>query len=438
MSAKILSQDTAGILYKERRDFYLNPGETKELWSNITPFTSMLLNRSVTPLSDPDYKMFEHRSGWIKQQFSATEAGNWGGGTPGAPGDTIAAIEIGSIVGLSDTPTAGFIGFQCEIYNADYTTYKGMVLVTGVTGNDIALTSMGNPRSATNQAANIVSTDVFYVIGTAFGEGTEAPESYDDDLEIVWNSSQIFKTAVEVTGTLYETALRGYSNELARLRNEKGKEHKMRKERTMLFGQRPHGTGMNTGTDDFATHLSIGGKTVRQTMGIISALHRYGNITGDYQNIFNITGASYGYNQFTQDTEKVFVNIPTSGRKTAFVGAGALTYWSQVSASGFVGNSGWKVQLDTAQKHELGFDIRTLMTPHGVIDLVHAPVLRGPYNNYMVVVDNDNIGMTQFRPDNYATNIKTENAYDGIKDMWFSDCGLWINLMETHSLWIIN
>jgi hypothetical protein len=437
MSAKILSQDTAGILFQDRRDFYLAPNQTKELWQDITPFTSMLLNRSVTPVSDPDYKMFEHRSGWIKQQFSANGTGTWAGGTPGAPGDTIATLAINNLVGLSETPTAGFIGFQCEVYNSDYTVFKGMVVVTGVSGNNINLVSMGNPRSATNQAVAIASGDVFYVIGTAFGEGTDAPESYDDDLEIVWNSSQIFKTAVEVTGTLYETALRGYSNELARLRMEKGKEHKMRKERTMLFGQRPHGTGMNTSTDDFATHLTIGGKTVRQTMGIISALHRYGSATGEFQNMFSVVGATYGYNQFIRDTEKVFVNIPSSGRKIAFCGAGALSYWSQVSTDGFVGNSGWKVQLDTMKKNDLGFNIRTLETPHGIIELVHAPVLRGPYNNYMVVVDEDNVGMTQFRPDKYMTNIKTENAYDGLKDMWFSDCGMWINLIETHSLWII-
>lgn len=437
MSAKVLSQDTLGVLFSERRDFYLNPNQTKELWTDITPFTTMLLNRSTTNTSDPDYKMFEHRSGWIKQQFAANANGSWAGGTPGAPGDTITGLAINNIVGLSSTASEGFIGFQCEIYNADYTVYKGMVLITGVSGSNINITSMGNPRSATNQTANIVSTDIFYVVGTAFGEGTEAPEAYDDDLEVVYNSTQIFKTAVEVTGTLYETALRGYSNELARLRMEKNKEHNMRKERAMLFGQRPYGTGMDA-TDDFASHLTIAGKTVRQTMGVISALHRYGNVSGDYQNIYQITGATYGYNSFVKDTEKIFTNIPSNGRKVAFCGAGALSYWSQVSTDGFVGNSGWKVQLDAMQRNDYGFNIRTLMTPHGLVDLVHAPVLRGPYNNYMVVVDPDNVGMTQFRPDKYMTNIKTENAYDGIKDMWFSDCGLWINLIETHSLWIIS
>ena len=123
MSAKVLSQDTLGVLFSERRDFYLNPNQTKELWTDITPFTTMLLNRSTTNTSDPDYKMFEHRSGWIKQQFAANANGSWAGGTPGAPGDTITGLAINNIIGLSSTASEGFIGFQCEIYNADYTVY---------------------------------------------------------------------------------------------------------------------------------------------------------------------------------------------------------------------------------------------------------------------------------------------------------------------------
>jgi hypothetical protein len=32
----------------------------------------------------------------------------------------------------------------------------------------------------------------------------------------------------------------------------------------------------------------------------------------------------------------------------------------------------------------------------------------------------------------YSTNIKTENGYDGVKDEFFSDEGLCMQLQETH------
>jgi hypothetical protein len=316
--------------------------------------------------------------------------------------------------------------------------YKGMALVTNVVSGELTLKSMGNAAAVNNRAVNIVSGDIFYVIGTAFGEGTVAPEAFSDDLEVVWNSCQILKTPVEVTGTLAEAALRGYSDELARLRMEKNKEHKMHMERIFLFGHRPAGTGMASG-DDFATHQTDGeGNIVRTTMGMITALRRYGVTSGDSQNIFNITAHSYTYDDFVDDSEKVFTNIPSSGRKIALCGAKALSYWSKVGQnSSFVSNSGFQVQITQQERSSIGYNFRTLLTPHGQVDLVWAPVLRGPYANKMIVIDPDNVGLVRYRADMYKTNIKTDNAYDGVKDMWMSDVGLWLNLIETHSMWTI-
>jgi len=67
---------------------------------------------------------------------------------------------------------------------------------------EISLLSLGNPRSATNEAQAIANGDKLVVIGNAHGEGTTAPEAYSDELEVVYNSCQIFKTSAEVTGTL--------------------------------------------------------------------------------------------------------------------------------------------------------------------------------------------------------------------------------------------
>ena len=35
------------------------------------------------------------------------------------------------------------------------------------------------------------------------------------------------------------------------------------------------------------------------------------------------------------------------------------------------------------------------------------------------------------------TNIKTDNAYDGVKDQWMADMGLGIEMIEAHSLFKI-
>jgi hypothetical protein len=40
----------------------------------------------------------------------------------------------------------------------------------------------------------------------------------------------------------------------------------------------------------------------------------------------------------------------------------------------------------------------------------------------------------RYRPHKFATNIKTDDGYDGQKDEFFSDEGVGIQMIEKHSL----
>ena len=136
--------------------------------------------------------------------------------------------------------------------------------------------------------------------------------------------------------------------------------------------------------------------------------------------------------------EKVFQYVPEAGVKRAFVGAGALGYWSKMAgSSGLAGNSGWTVNLGDMKRDSLGFNYRVLETPHGMLQLIPTPALRGQYNKYMCVVSDENLFHAQYRPAQYQANIKTDNAFDGVKDQYMSDEGLGIQLIESHSLFKI-
>ena len=291
----------------------------------------------------------------------------------------------------------------------------------------------------------LANNDVCSVIGNAQGEGQTSPEAWADELEMVWNSTQIFKTPLEITGTLLQASLRGESSELARLRNIKNQEHKMQKEKAFLFGTRLGGTNLDQGADTFADggRTDADGKKVRSTYGIISAIEDYGASSGDDQNIFTIDndGADsddYTYGNFVDDMEKVFQYVPETGVKRAFCGAGALGYWSKLSGTGgLAGNSSWTVNLGDMKRDTLGFNYRALETPHGMLQLIPTPALRGQYNKHMLVVDDANLFHAQYRSPMFQANIKTENAYDGVKDQYFSDEGVGISLIESHSLFKI-
>ena len=434
MAAKNLA--ASGVLYTDRRDFYIDPQVVKELWTDVAPFTTVLSNRETRQTNDPVFKMFEHRNPWVKQEFSSAE-----NLASQAADDTESdAMSVDGIVGLNSTCDASWLGLICDVWNEAKTTKRGQVMVSSITSTtEIKFKVIGS--AAIDSADN----DVFIVVGNAQGEGTEAPEAWADELQVCWNSCQIFKTPLEITGTLLQASLRGESSELARLRLQKNQEHKMQKEKAFLYGVRIGGTNLgdnlSSSSDDA---FADGGRTdvansalVRTTYGIVSAIEDFGTSSGDDQSVYTIS-STYKYGDFVDDMEKVFQYVPTNGVKRAFCGAGALGYWSKMAGSeGFAGGSGWTVNLSDMKRDTLGFNYKILETPHGILQLIPTPALRGPNNKYMLIIEEDNLFHSQYRSPMYQTNIKTNNAYDGVKDQYFSDEGIGVTLIESHNLFKI-
>lgn len=436
MAATTKNLSGSGVLYTDRRDFYISPQVVKELWTDVTPFTTVVANQEQRTPPDPLFKMFEHRNPWQKQEFvSATDVANL------AAGDSESgAMDVDGIVGIASSCDDSWVGLECEVWDTTRTTLRGHAIVSSVTdSNTIKYKNLGA------DALDVADNDVFIVVGNAHGEGTSAPDAWADELKVVYNSTQIFKTPLQITGTLEAAALRGESSELARLRLQKSQEHKIQKERAFLFGDSKVGTGLKDSRDGTSDEtFSDGGITdvnsnrVRTTKGIITALNDYGATSGDDQNVFTVSEATYSYSNFVDDMEKVFQYVPEAGMKMAFCGMGAMSYWSKMEgASGFAGNSGWTVNMSQSERSSMGFNYRQLETPHGVLMLIPTPVLRGPYNKYMMVISEENLFHSVYRPPVYQTNIKTDNAFDGVKDQYMSDEGIGITLIESHKLFKI-
>jgi hypothetical protein len=420
----------SSVLYKDRRDFYVDPQVTKELWTDVAPFTTLVSNRESRDVPDPIFKMFEHRNPWVKQEFSLNKT------TPGSlpANDTGLACPVDGTVGLPAVCDSSFVGLQVEIWNSGKTTKKAIAVVKSVsTGGEPTFINLGA------SAVTLADNDVCVVIGNARGEGSSSPDAWADELTTVWNSCQIFKTPLQITGTLEASVLRGESSELARLRRMKAEEHKMQKEKAFLFGKRLGGTGLSGSSDSFADNgrVDSDGNIIRTTYGLIPAIEDYGATSGDDQNIFTVD-ANYKYGNFVDDMEQVFQYVPEAGVKRAFCGAGALGHWSKMDGStDMAGKSGWTVNLGDMKRDALGFNYRVLETPHGMLQLIPTPALRGPYNKYMVVVSDENLFHAQYRPMVYQANIKQDNAFDGVKDQYMSDEGLGVQLIESHKLFKI-
>ena len=436
MASNAKTLGSSGVLYTDRRDFYMRPNVVKELWTDVTPFTTVVANQqTISGLKDPQFKMFEHRNPWQKQYFqqSTTQA------VAADNGADTWSVKAGSVVGLEgeggNNAYNSWIGLECEVWSAltPGSTKRGVVLITAVAGSgtnaNISVKNMGD--------ASITPADGDYliVVGNAYGEGTSAGTAWSDELSVVYNQCQIFKTPLQITGTLLEASLRGESSELARLRDQKSQEHKIQKERAFLFGRSPINT--SAGFDDNSLS-DANGNIVRSCMGIIPAIEKHGAASGADQNRFEISEASYSYDSFVDDMEKVFQYVPEAGMKRAFCGMGAMSYFSKMSgASGLAGNSGWTVNLGDMKRDALGFNYRVLESPHGALQLIPTPVLRETYNKTMLVVSDENLFHAQYRAPKFQANILTDDAYDGVKDQYMSDEGIGVTLIESHKLFNI-
>jgi hypothetical protein len=432
--------DGAGVLYTDRRQFYLRPNVVQELWTDVAPFTTLISNRSiVTGLADPLFKLFEHRHPWVKQEFVVA----------GPSGATIANNDTGITCTVSGTPVGlpastdpAYINLTGEIWDTTKTTKRGQIYISNNSAGTLTLKNL-----STTSITGVVAGDIVVVTGNAQGEGSLSPKAWADELKVVWGSTQMFETPIEITGILYQASLRGYNKELERLRLQKNQEHKMQKERTFLFGGSVIGTGLADSRDGSSnesfsdtTRTDANGNAVRTTMGLITALEKYGisTTTNDDQNLFTINSATYKYSNFVDDMEKVFHYYPDGGVKYAFCAPGAMSYWSKMDGSAFmVGKSGWQVRIGDTQRDQLGFSIRMLETPHGMLALVPTPALRGPYNNRMVVVSDNNLSLVQYEPPQFKVNIKTDDGYKGEKDEYFSDEGIGMTLIESHKMFTI-
>lgn len=433
MAAKTLSH--LGVLYSDRRDFYISPNVVKEKWTSIAPFlTVVAAQRTVSGFPDAMYKMFQHTNPWETQKFSNN------GATDTVPKDNTesAAIAVDGIVGLPSTVDDSYEGLKCEVWDEDEVTFRGACLIT-----DAHSSTEIKCKSLRNATFTLVDNDVFIVYGNARGEGTESPEPWADELEVVWNTSEIMRTPLSITGSLLAASLRGERSELIRLRLQKSAESKFQAENTFLRGYSPVGT--NLGAADTFTDASGAnaqwrtdgaGKKVRTTMGAISALREYGetDVTEADQNVFEIPIGSFAIQDFNSLAQKVFYVVPGPGIKEMFAGAGMMTYWSNLTAAK---KGDWEINISEMKRDRLGFIFKWLDTPSGIIKLIPTPALRGPYSNYGLVINKNDMFHAIYRPPEFRAGIlskKTANAPDLVKDEYFRDEGIGMTHIKHHHL----
>ena len=263
------------------------------------------------------------------------------------------------------------------------------------------------------------------VIGSAYAEGTDTPDGWQDKMYDREGYCQIFKTGMSIfSGTALATEYRGIKNEFQRVWTEKLMEHKMDIEQAMLFG---NGTSSNEASSS---------APLRRTHGILPYAETYGKV-------YNMTYDSSGYDAFLDAMEDYFApEGGNSGNKLVLASRKVITYLNKLGSGGFmnntVGSSQYRLNVDNVPG-QFGHTVTKVNTIFGNLHFVAEPLLRGVWENYCVAVDLKNVA---YRPlmgngisrDTYIETNVQDNGVDGRQDQIITEAGLEIQLPETHAV----
>ena len=428
---------TALSLSLGSRRLYDFSDRVADLAPEESPFFTYLSKVGKVPTSDPQFRFLEDRTKMAFTDRSFNISTN------------LAAVSAGATVSATITAAASWLIKGMVISVTSFTGNSGApnhanAIITAINSStSIDIKWLTNPGSDADPAAFSTEGEQFgqaTVIGTAFAEGTGAPDVWSQELDHDYGYTQIFKTACEMSNTARATVYKGYSNEWERIWNLKLREHKVDIERAMLFGQRASSGGVNY-TEGITGHIVANGQTNYAADGTQLSYNE------GYAYMKSVAAGSLTYDILLRDFEVVF--DPARGGNTSKLALCSLPVISLFNklgdGAGFIGDSipGSSTQSSRynfeSSKGSFGHKIMKVETVHGDLSLVREPLFRGMFGEYMCMVDLDNVSYRPLvgngvnRDTSITTNVQQADE-DLRKDLILTEAGLEISLPETHAL----
>ena len=424
----------AATVFADRRLFDFSD-RVADLAPEESPFFVYLSKVGKVPVTDSTFRFLEDRTKISITDRTFTTSSNLGA----IAEDTTDTMTVssspwlikGMVVMVSSTVSGmgeGTNAATCVITGVNSATE---IEVRWLRENSTSAVSIDGSSTAVN----------CQVIGTAYAEGSGAPDVWSQELDNDYGYTQIFKTACEMSNTARATVYKGYADEWSRIWNLKLREHKIDIERTMLFGQRAQVGGTNYSEGVVGHIIAEGGTpTVDTTQLSYSQGKAYHK---------SIAAGSMTYDNFLSDLEVVF--DPARGgssSKLALCSLPVISLFNKIGADGFIdasiggiSNGSNRYNFDRAQG-AFGHKVMKVETIHGDLSLVKEPLFRGLSSTFMALVDLDHVSYRPLvgngvnRDTHIITNVQQADE-DLRKDMILTEAGLEITLPETHALFNI-
>jgi len=426
---------TALSLTKGSRRLYDFSDRVAELAPEESPFFVYLSKVGKVPTTDPQFRFLEDRSAmqWTDRSFTTST--------------NLAAVSVGATVTatLSSAQSwliKGMVVQVSSIQGPSGAPNHANAVITAINSStSIDIKWLTNPGSDADPAAYVNAASMegrMQVIGTAYAEGSGAPDTFSQELDHDYGYTQIFKTACEMSNTARATVYKGYADEWQRIWNLKLREHKVDIERAMLFGQRASSGGINY-TEGIAGHIIANGQS--QTAADSTQLV----YTEGQAYLKTVAAASLTYDVLLRDLEVVF--DPARGGSTvklALCSLPVISLFNKLgSGAGFIGDSLSSTVPYNFERSQgsFGHKIMKIETVHGDLSLVREPLFRGLSSEFCCMVDLDHVSYRPLvgngvnRDTSIETNVQAADE-DLRKDLILTEAGLEVSLPETHALFV--
>ena len=407
-----------------------------------SPFFVYLSKVSKVPTDDSVFRYLEDRSkiDWTSRDFLISNSGY--------VGDVVAGTSYNFKVDTSGGASVDWLikGMVFVIESAEGAQI--MVRVDGATNDDGATTSfsgkvIGLTATGIGGYNAVQNNDRCQVIGTAYAEGTGAPDVWSSEIDDNYGYTQIFKTAAEMTNTAIATKYRGYANEWQRIWALKLREHKVDIERAMLFSQKAR-QGSVQYTEGLVGHI-LKNSTAEATAG--NAL----SYTSGKAYLRTLASTALTYDVMLGDLEVVFDPARGgSGDRLVLASLPLITFFNKLGDGAFMDASMGQPNGGALVPHRYNFEssngafghkVMTIETIHGTLHLVKEPLFRGVSSGFMLFADMSKVA---YRPlvgngvnrDTYITTNVQSDDEDLRKDMILTEAGLEVTLPESHMMYV--
>lgn len=369
----------------------------------LVALTAVMKSESVT---DPKFHWFEKRL----QSRRLALAANLGASTGGTV-QTVTVVSGG--LGLKAGDVLMVEQTNEELYLNTTPSADGSISV--IRGFNVA--SGAATAAVTYNGAGINPN--LKVIGSAYEEGSSAPDPISFDPTEYNNQCQIFRSAYALTGTAQNVKTRT-GDEVKESKRESAEYFSVDMENAYFFGQK--------------STTTRNGKILRKTQGLKSVID-----TLAPQNAFAVPGGN-----ITMDwLEATMIQIFRFGssEKMAFCGLTFMQAVSQAVRKNFQGN----FEITDVIK-EYGMQVRRLITPAGTLVLKAHPLftqMQGGTTGGTAYTSWDNgafvIDMTRLKykyvtgRDMQHQDKMAQNGDDAMLSGYIAECGLETHHAETHA-----